>query len=508
MKKIICKVCDGDNFSSKNGEYICNECNTIYSAEEIREMMVEVKEKKQNKIAEEKLQIENIMLNNKFKEWWNTRTIEQKAKLNKIVIGIFLLSVIFIALSIPNPKNISEQNYFEPLDYYIDRIAELEKQYKWHVVSTKIIDKGAGKQYFTLHQFGNESSTMLYLNTYTDRFTKEQYDKYIKENKYMDNDLTLVEFYENYKSTINGIWCDRKEACEFDDKNYTIRYGIEGSPAVWDDTGININAFMYKNENAKVVKGELPKKSKNHFLKVNNIECYNKYCINPFEAYYKDDELVLSVYVINNSGQEIKAATGLQDTVILELYNEYGELITGIGNYGEGLSFIDNIEDGDFIDLTVTLSKYKYDDLSDLAWTTRINRDTSAGYVSEPTNQVRGAEIKITDIKTYRDKINVTVELTNAGKNTISFSKLKNEFLVVECVMTGRSEGGRAVLIKPAVWAPFGVGEWKLEPGKSVELELEGWSHGPNLLEYEFSKNSIWDEYNVYKMVDDGIEDN
>lgn len=44
MKKIICEMCEGTEFKKENGEFICCGCNTHYSVEEAKGMMIEVED--------------------------------------------------------------------------------------------------------------------------------------------------------------------------------------------------------------------------------------------------------------------------------------------------------------------------------------------------------------------------------------------------------------------------------------------------------------------------------
>lgn len=45
MKKIVCELCDGNEFAKVDGMFVCQECGTKYSIEEARSMMCEVVEK-------------------------------------------------------------------------------------------------------------------------------------------------------------------------------------------------------------------------------------------------------------------------------------------------------------------------------------------------------------------------------------------------------------------------------------------------------------------------------
>lgn len=42
MKKIVCELCEGTEFTKENGMFICRGCGTKYSADEARSMMREV----------------------------------------------------------------------------------------------------------------------------------------------------------------------------------------------------------------------------------------------------------------------------------------------------------------------------------------------------------------------------------------------------------------------------------------------------------------------------------
>ena len=42
MKKIVCELCEGTEFTKENGMFVCQGCGTKYSAEEARSMMREV----------------------------------------------------------------------------------------------------------------------------------------------------------------------------------------------------------------------------------------------------------------------------------------------------------------------------------------------------------------------------------------------------------------------------------------------------------------------------------
>ena len=42
MKKIICELCEGMEFTKEGGMFVCNSCGTKYTAEEARGMMREV----------------------------------------------------------------------------------------------------------------------------------------------------------------------------------------------------------------------------------------------------------------------------------------------------------------------------------------------------------------------------------------------------------------------------------------------------------------------------------
>ena len=44
MKKIVCELCEGTEFTKENGMFVCHGCGTRYSAEEARRMMREVEQ--------------------------------------------------------------------------------------------------------------------------------------------------------------------------------------------------------------------------------------------------------------------------------------------------------------------------------------------------------------------------------------------------------------------------------------------------------------------------------
>jgi len=44
MKKIVCEICEGNSFLKKDGQFICQNCGTAYTAEEVKGMMQELAE--------------------------------------------------------------------------------------------------------------------------------------------------------------------------------------------------------------------------------------------------------------------------------------------------------------------------------------------------------------------------------------------------------------------------------------------------------------------------------
>lgn len=68
MKKIICEMCEGTEFKKENGEFICCGCNTHYSVEEAKGMMIEV-EGEENISAPKDNELDNLyMLARRAKE--------------------------------------------------------------------------------------------------------------------------------------------------------------------------------------------------------------------------------------------------------------------------------------------------------------------------------------------------------------------------------------------------------------------------------------------------------
>lgn len=39
MKKIVCEICEGNDFIKENGVFICQGCGCKYSAEEVKSML-------------------------------------------------------------------------------------------------------------------------------------------------------------------------------------------------------------------------------------------------------------------------------------------------------------------------------------------------------------------------------------------------------------------------------------------------------------------------------------
>lgn len=95
MKKIKCKLCGGEQMRSKNGSFECQDCGTIYSLEEVKEMMVEVEEGTTNSsgvnieneaqvLEETEELIENAEIINELKEECEEQN--QEEELNEKVV--------------------------------------------------------------------------------------------------------------------------------------------------------------------------------------------------------------------------------------------------------------------------------------------------------------------------------------------------------------------------------------------------------------------------------------